>query len=172
MKFLITLILATFSISAFSQNADAISNSLTANYQKLNPTLIYSYNNNSQTHDYSNNWDFDADGINDEVYFVGTGGAHLYYFLNVVLSTDKKPREFKFASSDLPILVATDTANFNQIPIGFVVTKLGTNTTPSIILRLDKPSYLANKRRLIERAIMTKNIIISFVDGKTKYGSL
>lgn len=70
--------------------------------RKSNPTLTYSYDNISQIHNYSNNWDFDKDGIKDELYFVGTGGAHLYYFLKVVLSTDKKSREFNFIESYPP----------------------------------------------------------------------
>ena len=80
MRFLILLLLSASSLIVFSQQIDSISNSFENTYRKSNPTLKYKYDNYAQVHDYSNNWDFDKDGINDEVYFVGTGGAHVYYF--------------------------------------------------------------------------------------------
>jgi len=158
--------------SYVNADKDSISNSFENDYRISNPALTYSYDNTSQTHNYSNNWDFDNDGIKDKMYFVGTGGAHLYYFLKVVLSSDEKSREFDFAESDIPILTATDTLNFDQTPTGFVVTDFGKNLTPSIIVRLDDQSYYANKDVLTKNGINTKNIVISFENGKTKYGCL
>jgi len=104
MKILFTFFLASFTLSVFSQQTDSIefpSNSFEKDYHKSNPTLIYSYDSISQTHNYSNNWDFDKDGIKDELYFVGTGGVHLYYYLKVILSSEKKSKEFNFIG--LPI---------------------------------------------------------------------
>ena len=80
------------------------SNSFEASYKKTNPTINYKYDSLRQIHDYSNNWDFDEDGKPDQVYFVGTGGAHLYYFLRVILSTDNLVRDFSFIQSDFPVL--------------------------------------------------------------------
>ncbi|MCW3073926.1 MAG: hypothetical protein JWP69_995 [Flaviaesturariibacter sp.] len=174
MKFFTTFLLTTLTLTVFAQQADTIgiaSNSFENSYRKLNPTLKYSYDNTSQTHNYSNNWDFDKDGINDEVYFIGTGGAHLYYFLKVVLSTDHKPREFDFIQSDLPSLTATDTLNFDKTSLGFVVTDFGKNLTPTIIVRLDEQTFYDNKE-LKKRKIKTKNVLVSFENGKPKYGCL
>jgi len=174
MKILFTFFLTLLTLTVFSQQADTLdihSNSFENNYRKSNPTLKYSYDNISQTHNYSNNWDFDKDGIKDELYFVGAGGAHLYYFLKVVLSTDKKSREFDFIQSDSPFLTTTDTLSFDETPYGFVVTNLGKNLTPTIIVRLDEQTFYGNKQ-LKKRKIKTKNILISFEDGKTKYGCL
>src|SRR5688500_10540773 len=42
--------------------------------------LNYSYDPATQTHNYSKNWDFDSDGETDSLYFIGTGGAHLYFY--------------------------------------------------------------------------------------------
>jgi len=175
MKFILTFLLTVSTLTVFSQQADSLgypTNSFENNYRKSNPTLTYSYDEISQIHNYSNNWDFDKDGIKDELYFVGTGGAHLYYFLKVVLSSEKKSREFNFIQSDFPILTATDTLNFDKTPVGFVVTGLGKNLTPSIIVRLDDQSYNASKKLLTKKKIKTRNISISFENGKTKYGSL
>jgi hypothetical protein len=134
--------------------------------------LKYSFDEIFQIHNYSNNWDFDKDGIKDELYFVGTGGAHLYYFLKVVLSSDKKSREFNFIQSDFPFLTATDTLNIEKTVLGFVVSDLGKDLTPNIIVRLDDNTYYANKKELTKQKIKTRTISISFENGKTKYGSL
>ena len=149
---------------------DSISNSFEASYRKTNPALKYSYDNISQIHNYSNNWDLDNDGIKDEVYFVGTGGAHLFYYLRVVLSTDKKPREFTFIETDYPILTATDTLNYKKDVHGFIVTNLGENLTPTIFIRLDDQIYRNNKE-LNKMKIKTKNVLISFENGNPKYDS-
>jgi hypothetical protein len=174
MKLLITFLLTILTLTVFSQPEDSIGiplNSFESVYSKSKTSLRYSYNSTSQTHDYSNNWDFDKDGINDEVYFIGTGGAHLYYFLKVILSTDHKPREFDFIQSDFPLLTATDTANFDKTPLGFVETNFGKNLTPTIIVRLDNQTFYGNKK-LKKRKIKTKNILVSFENGITKYGCL
>lgn len=174
MKFLLTFFLSALTLTVFSQQTDTLdlpSNSFESTYRKSNPTLTYSYDSASQAHNYSNNWDFDKDGIKDEVYFVGTGGAHLYYFLKVVLSTDHKPREFDFIQSDFPLLTATDTLNFGKKPLGFVVTDFNINSTPTIIVWLDEQTFYGNKE-LKKRNIKKMNVMISFENGKTKYGSL
>lgn len=174
MKMVISLFLTMLTASVFSQQDDTVgvsSNSFNISYGKSNPTLKYHYDTGSQTHNYSNNWDFDKDGINDEVYFVGTGGAHLYYFLKVVLSKDHKPRIFDFIQSDFPLLTATDTLNISKSPFGFVVTNLGKNLMPTIIVRLDKQTFYDNKE-LKKRNIKTENVLVSFENGRTKYGCL
>ena len=172
MRFFITLLLSVLITSVFSQQTDLISNSFENDYHKSNPALAYSYNNISQIHNYSNNWDFDNDGIKDQLYFVGTGGAHLYYFLKVVLSSNNQPHEFNFIESDFPMLTATDTLNFHKTPIGFVVANLGKSLNPSIIVRLDESSYSINKKLFAKKGIKTKNIVVSFEHEKAKYSCL
>ena len=159
----------------FSQQTDSLdipSNSFENNYLKSNSTLKYSYDEIYQIHNYSNNWDFDKDGIKDELYFIGTGGAHLYYFLKVVLSSDKLSREFNFIQSDFPFLTATDTLNIKKTVLGFVVADISKNSIPTIIVRLDNSTYYANKKEFTKQKIKTRNISISFKNGKTKYGCL
>jgi uncharacterized protein YxeA len=174
MKIPIAIILTTFSLTVFSQQADSLdspSNSFETEYRKSNPTLTYSYCDSSQTHNYSNNWDFDKDGLKDELYFVGTGGAHLYYYLKVILSSNKKAREFNFVQSDFPVLIGTDTLKIEKTVSGFVVASLGKELTPTIIVRLDDNTYHAFKKELTKLNIKTKNIAISFENGETKFGS-
>ena len=174
MKSFLTILLSILSFTVFCQqtyNPDSPSNSFENNYRESNPGLKYRYDDTSQIHNYSDNWDLDKDGINDEVYFIGTGGAHLYYYLKVVLSKDHKAREFDFIQSDFPLLTATDTLNFDKTPVGFVVTDFGKNLIPTIIVRLDEQTFY-NNRQLKKRNIRTKNVLVSFENGKTKYASL
>jgi hypothetical protein len=175
MKFILAFFLTVFTTTVYSQRFDSLeipSNSFESSYRKTNPNLMYKYDDISQTHNYSNNWDFDKDGINDELYFIGTGGAHLYYYLKVILSTDKLPREFDFIQSDFPFLTATDTLNMNKTPLGFVVADLETDMKPTVIVRLDDKTYQVNKNKLTKLRIKTRNIAISFENGKSNYQSL
>src|SRR5438876_147936 len=111
MRCILTIILIfLFRVSALAQS-DSASNSFETIYKKANPTIHYKYGNKKQVHDYSNNWDFDKDGKTDNVYFIGTGGAHLYYYLRVVLSSDNIVRNFPFIQSDFPVLPKDDELN-------------------------------------------------------------
>ena len=56
---------------------------------------LYSYSDENQTHNYSGNFDFDGDLLNDSLYFVGNGGSHLYYFPRILLSSTKKSIDFE-----------------------------------------------------------------------------
>ena len=64
--------------------------------------ILYSYSDENQTHNYSGNFDFDGDRLNDSLYFVGTGGAHLYYFPRILLSSTKKSFDFEEINIDVP----------------------------------------------------------------------
>jgi hypothetical protein len=175
MKFILAFFMTVFSTIVYSQRPDSLeipSNSFESNYQKSNPSLMYKYDDIGQTHNYSDNWDFDKDGIKDELYFVGTGGAHLYYYLKVILSSDKISREFNFIQSDFPFLTATDTLSMNKTIAGFVVTNLGKDLIPNIIIRLDDNTYHDNKNELTKLKITTRNIAISFENGKSNYRGL
>jgi len=88
-------------------NNDVIpSNSYAYKYQGT--TINYSYAENSQTHDYSNNWDFDGDGILDKIMFTGNGGAHLYYRLLIHISGIDSFFYFPYLLTDTPIYEPND----------------------------------------------------------------
>jgi len=174
MRLFVTFILNAISFAVYSQHAEKIDippNSFENEYLISNPTLKYSYDEISQIHNYSNNWDFDTDGIKDQIYFVGTGGAHIYYFLRVVLSSDKKARDINFIQSDFPMLSATYRLNSEKKSGGFEVMKLGIELTPTIIVRLDESAFDVFKKELMKQNIKTKNCSISFKDGEIKFGS-
>ena len=63
---------------------------------------VHAFNAKTQVHNYSKNFDFDGDIDSDSMYFVGTGGAHLYYYLKIRLSSTKKTYEFHDIQIDDP----------------------------------------------------------------------
>lgn len=175
MKLIWTGFFIALTSTVFSQDLGIVhaqSNSFEYDYHISYPHLNYRYIISSQTHDYSGNWDFDNDGINDELYFIGNRGAHLYYYLQVGLSTDKKQRKFDFITSDFPSLTSNDTLGFYKKINGFVVAKMGKEMKPTIIIRLDRSSYEANKMIFSKLHVKTVNVTISFKNGITQYAFL
>lgn len=145
-------------------------NSFAKIYKQNNSTITYKYDSLNQTHNYSGNWDFDLDGTADEVYFVGTGGAHLYYYLKVVLSNDNRRKEFRYIQSDFPIFSYPDKNGLNYDPIEalaqFTVADFDGDKKPDIYIRLDNQSFLSAKKSLKKHRIRTQSIILSFVGSK------
>lgn len=151
-----------------SGNNEIISNSFEQYYKRSQPALKYSYDNLSQSHNYSGNWDFDKDGKMDEVLFIGTGGAHAYYFLKVVLSSDHQPRAFPFIQTDFPVLNANNGQNNKAATPGFAVISTNEKQVPAILVRLDDQSFYGN-RELQRRQLTKQGIVVSFKRGITRY---
>src|SRR3954468_9577532 len=67
------------------------------------------YNTETQTvnnsYNYSNMWDLDGDDKSDSLYLVGNGGAHVYYFLRIKLSSQNTTQEFTSIQIDLPYVL-------------------------------------------------------------------
>lgn len=108
-KTLFTSLLFLIMEKVASSQVDSFSNSFAGTYSKSIPDLNYVYDVANQTHDYSGNWDFDMDGEKDDVLFVGTGGAHLYFYLRIVLSSDKRVRNYTHLNLDFPMLPTDET---------------------------------------------------------------
>ncbi|GLB48769.1 hypothetical protein [Neptunitalea lumnitzerae] len=66
--------------------------------------LKFEYNDSLNILNLSNNWDFDGDGISDNLKFIGKGGVHLYFYLEVQLSTNNTLFKFKDLDTDMPYL--------------------------------------------------------------------
>lgn len=77
-------------------------NSLYTYVQERNPALQYSYLEQSQTHDYSGNWDIDGDGKTDSIFWIGNGGAHLMYHVKIALSHNRQTYKYPDFEIDLP----------------------------------------------------------------------
>lgn len=80
----------------------------TNSYSKLyeGTNIHYSYSEDTQTHDYSGNWDFDGDSIADGLLFIGDGGAHLQFYPKIHLSSTDTTFVFPDLSLDMPIYEA------------------------------------------------------------------
>lgn len=53
-------------------------------------------------------WDFDGDHINDELIFIGNGGAHTYFYPVLRLSTQKESIAFTSFFLDMPYPVTVE----------------------------------------------------------------
>jgi hypothetical protein len=73
-------------------------------YRPQNTSMAYSYDSSTQTLNFSGNWDFDGDGLMDSFFFVGNGGAHLYFHPKFVLSSNRKVWNLGWIELDFPLL--------------------------------------------------------------------
>jgi len=80
------------------------------------PTLAYSYDLTTKTHDYSGNWDLDGDGIKDSMFFIGSGNKDLDFSLRMRLSSEQfQIRDFPWIASDLPYLASYEYLQNNGV---------------------------------------------------------
>lgn len=156
------------SLNCFAQN-DTITNSFAPYYEINNPALHYRYDEALQIHDYSGNWDLDQDGKSDQVFFVGRGGAHLYFFLRVVLSSDNRKRELTFVQSDLPVLPKEEEMikpGYCPDPHSSFFSVYNNGKTNALFVRLDESTVSVVTKDLKRYGVSTGELAISFVKGK------
>jgi hypothetical protein len=171
-SFLILLLVIPF--LSFSQVDSTVvitaGNSCEAFLKSNKQALQYSYNAATQTHDYSGNWDFDGDGHTDGLFFVGTGGAHLFFYLRIILSSDKKIRDFPFLELDMPCPGTLDElkkANLYSPPFfpQFVVDKFSESTvTDRIYLRLYDASAIPAQWR--KKGVNSVFLLLEYEKGE------
>ena len=147
------------------------SNSFQAYYQSQIPSLRYAYSEDLQTHHYSGNWDLDQDGQLDSIWFVGTGGAHLYFFLRIMLSMDKKIRDYPYLQTDFPQL-ALDTTGTTIPPsqlsnaTSIAIVDFAPEEGLGIYIRLDQSSFQFAQKKMAKRGIQGHGLIIRWKAGK------
>lgn len=54
------------------------------------------------SHNYSGKWDFDGDGKNDSLFFIGNGGAHACFYPKIILSTGGPAKSYPTIQLDMP----------------------------------------------------------------------
>ncbi|MFT3980802.1 MAG: hypothetical protein QM687_10065 [Ferruginibacter sp.] len=146
----------------FAQEVMPMSDILKHHYKDSMPSLLYQYDSIREAHDYSGNWDFDGDGKKDKLLFVGTGGAHLYYHPEVVLSSDGRTMVFPFLETDFPLLLVTGKSNGQTVPGSFsIITYKATNLS-AIRLHLDDAVVAQNKKRFRQQGIRSNDIVLYF----------
>ena len=146
------------------------SNSFASHYANAGIVLRYHYEEDKAIHNYSGNWDFDADGIADAMYFIGTGGAHLYYYLRVVLSSDRIVRDFGYLESDLPVYappLSTGTGRDSHIADSFTSFSVVQQQGQCLIyLRLDTAVQFAARKLLKHHGVKTEKVLLGFNKAK------
>ena len=172
MKFFLSCVVYVLYAPVASGQAEPLTSSFAHHYSIANPALHYRYDSLEQVHDYSGNWDLDGDGRNDQVFFVGTGGAHLYYFLRVILSSDNKVRDYSFLQSDFPLLPAENEPALSPgegqpLPL-FAAGDMDGDGSKDIFMQLDESSFIANKKVLKKHGIRSRYILITFSHGRVQ----
>src|SRR5690606_38159535 len=106
----------------------------------------------------------DQDGAADKLFFVGTGGAHLFYFLRIETSSNGKQKDFRFIESDFPVLPADSImkspGHRPNDQTFFTVFDNDVNKKPTIFVRLDQQTFQSNRRQLRKKGIKTDLVTI------------
>ena len=166
---LITVILNLFFVASRAQG-DSSAILIPDNgklYASADPSIKYSYHEKSQILDFSGNWDFDGDGQKDSLFFIGNGGAHLYYHLRLVLSIEKKARDFPFLVFDLLYLGEAKDLNTNKgLPLipQWVVHDFNGDGIEEIYLNTDI-NFCAIPRRWRMRGLTSRHILMGYKNG-------
>jgi|GEM_PF-2680232 len=126
-------------------------------------------NDTVQIIDYSQNWDFDGDGLKDSLTFIGNGGAHLYYYLRIRLTSDNKVRDYKYLNFDCPRLESfsklQQSFKNNRSPLypQFVVYDFDSDGKDEIYLCFDN-SRLPIAKKWQRRGVTSRNILMKYVN--------
>ncbi|MEO8404600.1 MAG: VCBS repeat-containing protein [Chitinophagaceae bacterium] len=158
MKLLFTAFICGILSMTLEAQTDHLANSYKERYDSLFPTLKYSYDSSGQTHNYSCNWDFDGDKKPDSLYFVGNGGAHLYFHLRLILSSEGIVRDFDYLVSDFPML---DSMNHFKKVYGFMVHDFNNDGKMEIYLNTDT-SLAPIPPKWIRRGVTSGSLLISY----------
>lgn len=158
--FIVLSIFSGCTISKKTTQDEMPSNSFEIHFK--NTTTNYAYCEESQTHDYSGNWDFDGDGKFDTLHFIGNNGAHLYYHLNVGLSSEKEKRSYTWLLTDFPLLESFDTFLKYTNVVNFVVHDFNDDGLEDIYLNCEENGYTVLSDAQKALGLTTSRIVISF----------
>lgn len=127
----------------------------------------YIFNKHTKTknlsYNYSNKWDFDGDTKPDSLYFIGNGGAHSYFYLKIILSSDNLSRDFPTVQLDMPYIHTIESIKmWNKNPgIQFAVGDLNKDGRTDIYLNFNNP-FGSIPKSWRNKGIKTKNVLLSF----------
>lgn len=140
--------------------------------------LVYEYDSETGTtnhsYNYSGLWDLDADGKKDSLVFIGNGGAHVYYYPRIVLSSNSKEWELVGIQHDFPYPKVNDTVKINYTPcesLSVEVFDMDQDGTPEILFRLDSYTDM-NSPKLKELGIRSRCFYLDFSDGTLRIENL
>ncbi len=132
-------------------------------YDPETGTTNFSYN-------YSGIWDFDGDGKKDSICFIGNGGAHVYFYLRIVLSSDGLLRDFRTVNMDFPLVTVKESLNKNgkKVLPQFVVHDFNNDGSPDIFLNFHDPYDAVNPipKEWRKHGVKTEYVVMSFAENK------
>jgi hypothetical protein len=161
-KHFLTFALTGLTLSKiFAQEDSVVTNSYEGYLKKDYPTLSYHYDSAYQTHSYSGNWDFDGDKIPDSLFFIGNGGAHLFYQLKVVLSSGRPLKDFPALFMDLPYLgkAADITVGEDSLLPQFVIHDFDSDGIVEIYINFD-PESSSIQKKWKKEGVTSRQILI------------
>jgi hypothetical protein len=164
MKTLITVAFILFSTEIAFAQTDSVG-IINAEYSKY----IYNPQTNSPnlSYNYSNKWDFEGDKRKDSLFFIGNGGAHSYFYLRIILSSDGLPRDFSSIQIDMPYFPSIETLKkMGPNPaVRFIVNDFNNDGTQDIYLNFNNP-FGSISKAWKNKGIKTKSVIMSFAGNK------
>lgn len=135
------------------------------------PNAQYMYNSQTRSsnlsYNYSNKWDFDGDKKMDSLYFIGNGGAHAYFYLQIILSSNGLTRNFPTVQIDMPYAATVEALKkWGKNPgVQIVVNDFNGDGNQDIYLNFNNP-FGVIPRIWKNKAVKTKHVLLSFIGNK------
>ena len=129
---------------------------------------LYYYDDSTQCYNYSKIWDFDGDKIKDSLFFIGNGGAHLYFYPRIILSSTNKTIDFNSFWLDMPYPHLKKDSIIKHPAIQFSVDDFTGDGTYEIYLNIAANNgypYHPYPDEWKKLGISTTYILIDFING-------
>jgi hypothetical protein len=132
----------------------------------FNEYIQYIYNPHTRSknlsYNYSNKWDFDNDGKNDSLVFIGNGGAHVYFYLRLKLTSETITREYPTVQLDMPYFKLQEEPGVIKNPATqLIIGDFDKNRTTDIYLNFDN-SFSRVPKTWKKAGISDKSVVISW----------
>lgn len=161
-KHFLTLSLTLLAFSKILAQEDSVTTNSYEKYLKIDyPQILYHYDEANQTHSYSGNWDFDRDKIPDSLFFIGNGGAHLFYQLKIGLSSGQQLKDFPILLIDIPYLGKAEDIIKEEVSLipQFVVHDFDSDGIVEIYINFD-PSFSSVQKKWKREGVTSRRILI------------
>lgn len=128
-------------------------------YDSLRQTTILTYQ-------YPNLWDMDGDKQMDNIVFIGNGGAHTYFHLQIWLTSKRRWNEYSTFYIDMPYLEELESSDELNSPYPlFAVLDFDGDGLDEIFLNLDNP-FASIPKELVEQGVTSKQILIDYENSE------
>lgn len=132
---------------------------------------IYKYDSILQsdilTYHYADLWDIDGDGLKDSIAFVGDGGAHQYFHLEVNLSSETNWIQYEYLRIDMPYISDSLTIiEMDSLYPQFAVFDFDDDGMDEIYINISDPAFHWKiPYELIDKGIFSQRVILDYRDN-------